>query len=161
MNGGDFLELQSHDADDKYVIFALIFMLSNQLQTIGDSFFDEISTKQWFVLLVLSIMDGHTPTLNELSQAVGSSHQNVKQLVLKLEQKGFVEVSKDEADARRLRIKPTKKSYDFRQSYQERSSEFLERLFDSFHKSDLAITKNVMFSMRDKLEGMGKDYVRE
>lgn len=155
------MKLQPQDADDKHVIFALIFMLSNQLQTIGDSFFEEVSTKQWFVLLVLGIMNDYSPTLNELSEAVGSSHQNVKQLVLKLEQKGYVEVSKDEADARRLRIKLTPKSIEFQKDYNDKSQNFLDRLFSNFREEDLAVTKNVMFSMREILEGMGKDYVRE
>lgn len=155
------MELRSKGIDDKYVIFALIFMLSNQLQVIGDSLFKEVSAKQWFVMLVLGIMDGYSPTLSELSEAVGSSHQNVKQLVLKLEQKGYVEINKDEADARRLRIKPTQKSIEFHQAYEEKSNEFMSRLFDGFKKTDLAVTKKVMLSMRDILERMEKDYVRE
>lgn len=155
------MDLQTRDADDKHIIFALIFMLSNQLQTIGDSFFQEVSTKQWFVLLVLNIMNGYTPTLSELSEAVGSTHQNVKQLVLKLEQKGYVELSKDEEDARRLRIKPTQKSIELTKAYDEKSAEFLNRLFGSFKDEDLAIARNVMFSMRGILERMKKDYVRE
>lgn len=155
------MELPSENVDDKYVIFALIFMLSNQIQTIGDSFFEEVSTKQWFVLLVLSIMNGHTPTLNELSEAVGSSHQNVKQLVLKLEQKGYVEITKDETDARRLRIKLTEKSIEFHDAYQEKSNEFMTRLFDGFKNTDLAATKKVMSTMRETLERMEKDYVRK
>ncbi|MDF2943003.1 MAG: Transcriptional regulator, MarR family [Herbinix sp.] len=149
------------DRDNKYVIFALIFMLSNQLQTIGDSFFAEISTKQWFVLVILGIMDGYSPTLNELSSAVGSSHQNVKQLVLKLEQKGYVELSKDAEDGRRLRITPTRKSEEFSKAYDKKSSAFMSKLFDHFEETDLAATKKVMLSMRDRLEGMEKDYVGE
>ncbi|HWT75356.1 MAG TPA: MarR family transcriptional regulator [Mobilitalea sp.] len=155
------MELRSENVDDKYVIFAMIFMLSNQIQTIGDSFFKEVSTKQWFVLLVLGIMEGYSPTLNELSEAVGSSHQNVKQLVIKLEQKGYVEVTKDETDARRLRIKMTPKSHEFHDAYQEKSNVFMSRLFDGFKKSDLAVTKKVMSTMRNTLERMEKDYVRE
>ncbi len=155
------MDLQPKNADDEHVIFTLIFMLSNQLQAIGDTFFDEVSTKQWFILLVLNIMDGYLPTLGELSHAVGSSHQNVKQLVLKLEQKGYVEISKDETDARRLRIKLTPKSEEFHQLYQEKSIRFMNRLFDGFNKEDLSVTKKVMVTMRDKLGGMEKDYVRE
>lgn len=155
------MKLSTQDVDDQYVIFALTFMLSNQLQTIGDSFFNEISTKQWFVMLVLRIMNGYSPTLGELAEAVGSSHQNVKQLVLKMEQKGYVEISKDAEDARRLRIKMTPKCIDFHEEYQEKSNIFMNRLFEGFTKEDLAATKRVMSMMRDKLEGMEKDYVKE
>jgi DNA-binding MarR family transcriptional regulator len=155
------MEIQYSHVDDKYVVFALIFMLSNQLQTIGDSFFKEVSTKQWFVLLVLNIMDGYAPTLNELSEAVGSSHQNVKQLILKLEQKEYVTLSKDEEDARRLRIKLTSKSQELGQAYHESSAIFMNRLFDSFDKEELSITKAVLEKMKLILERMKKDYVRE
>jgi DNA-binding MarR family transcriptional regulator len=153
--------IQPPDIENKYAIFALIFMLSNQLQTIGDSFFDEVSTKQWFVLLVLGMMNGYTPTLTELSEAVGSSHQNVKQLALKLEQKGYVNLNKDEEDGRRLRIKLTPKSEEFSKAYDKKSSAFMAKLFDQFEEADLAVTKKIMLSMRDILEGMEKDYVRE
>ena len=112
------------DIGNKHIIFVLIFMLSNRLQTIGDSFFGEISTKQWFVTLMLGIMDGHAPTLSELSDAVGSSRQNVKQLVLKLEQKGYVTLVKDDTDARCLRIHATPKCKEFHMAYHQKSSDF-------------------------------------
>lgn len=155
------MKLSSDNVYDKHVIFTLIFMLSNQIQTIGDSFFEEVSTKQWFVLLVLNIMNGYVPTLNELSEAVGSSHQNVKQLVLKLEQKGYVEITKDQEDARRLRIKPTQKSLEFNDAYQEKNDEFMTKLFEGFKNTELAATKKVMLTMRDTLERMEKNYVKK
>lgn len=155
------MTLKPPDIDNKYIIFPLFFMISNRLQTIGDSFFDEVSTKQWFVLLVLRIMNGYSPTLNELSEAVGSSHQNVKQLVLKLEQKGFVELNKDKDDGRRLRISPTKKSEILSEVYEQKSYEFIEKLFGSFPDSELEATKKVMLSMTEILERMEKEYVRD
>ena len=155
------MELPTNNRESKYIIFALIFMLSNKLQTIGDSFFAEVSTKQWFILLILGIMGEHTPTLSELSEAVGSSHQNVKQLVLKLEQKGYVEISKDAEDARRLRIRSTPKSQEFAQEYQERSAEFMEKLFGQFSQEELKTTENVIMSMKTILERMEKDYVKQ
>ncbi len=155
------MKLNAQGADDPHLIFALIFMLSNQLQAIGDSFFEEVSTKQWLVLLVLGIMDSYTPTLSELAEGVGSSHQNVKQLVLKLEQKGYVKLYKDETDARRLRIKATTKCQEFSAAYDEKSQVFMNQLFSSFSKKDLASTRKVLHSMRDIIERMDKNYVKE
>jgi DNA-binding MarR family transcriptional regulator len=155
------MELEVPDIESKYIIFALIFMLSNKLQTIGDSFFDEISTKQWFVTLTLGIMEGYAPTLSELSDAVGSSHQNVKQLVLKLEQKGYVKLIKDDADARCLRIHATQKCEEFHSAYHQISSDFMDRLFANLKEEDLVVTKNILLNMKKQLEGMEKDYVKE
>ncbi|MDF2537525.1 MAG: Transcriptional regulator, MarR family [Herbinix sp.] len=155
------MQLEEGNRESKYILFAEIFMLSNRLQTIGDSFFKEISTKQWFVLLVLNVMNGYSPTLNELSEVVGSSHQNVKQLILKLEQKGYVKISKDEIDARRLRIKITPKSYEFSKAYEHKSTDFMEKLFAGLKKEDIDITIKVLQTMKEALKGMEKDYVTE
>lgn len=149
------------EINSKYSIFAMIFMLSNRLQTIGDSFFEEISTKQWFVLLILFIMKDYSPTLNELSDAVGSSHQNVKQLILKLEKKGYVELGKDDEDARRLRIKVTAKAFELNMAYEEKSRIFIDSLFDGLKEEELDITNNVISALINKSERMKKDYVRE
>jgi len=154
------MELNYSDFDDRHIIFAAIFFLANRLQTIGDSFFAEISTKQWFILVVLKIMNGYSPTLSELSAVVGSSHQNVKQMVLKLEQKGYVQVSKDKNDSRRLRIKVTEKVEEFSKEYDQKSDEFLNQLFGHFKDEELTVTKNVMLSMKAILEGMENEYVK-
>ena len=75
--------------DDEFLMFGLLFVLGNKLQVIGDSFYEEITSKQWFVLVMLGVL-GDNPTLNELSEGMGSSHQNVKQLLVKLQEKGYV-----------------------------------------------------------------------
>ena len=155
------MQLPTQEWESQNIIFALIFMLSNKLQTIGDSFFTEVSTKQWFILLILGIMRDYSPTLTELADTVGSSHQNVKQLVLKLEQKGFVDIAKDSVDARRLRIKLTAQSETFFQEYHQKNSDFMNRLFGSFDPEKLEITKEVLLSMRTILEGTEKEYVKE
>lgn len=143
--------------DNQHMIFGLIFMLSNQLQTIGDTFFDEITTKQWFVISVLNIMDGYEPTLNELAAAVGSSHQNVKQLVLKLEQKGFLLLRKDSQDTRRLRISMTSKCEDFKKANHERSEEFLRQMFQNISSECLDATFQSLLKMKENLESRGTD----
>ena len=155
------MKLDTGGRDSKYVVFALIFMVSNKLQTIGDAFFKEVSAKQWFVLLALMILGEQPPTLTELSEMVGSSHQNVKQLVLKLEQKGYVELMKDEEDARRLRIKTTAKCFELDKAYEGKNAEFLTRLFGQFDVTDMAVMERVLLSMREVLEGMENDYVKE
>jgi len=155
------MKLEAPNIENKYLLFTMIFMLSNKLQTIGDVFFKEVSTKQWFVLLVLNVMNGYSPTLNELSEAVGSSHQNIKQLVLKLEQKGYVELSKDEEDGRRLRIKITPKCNEFTTAYESKNEDFMKKLFANQNKEELDIALKVLSTMKTSLEGMEKDYVSE
>ena len=70
------MELKNYPAP--YVLFGSLLAMGNRLQAAGDRFYDEITTKQWFVLAVLENFSA-PPTLGELARGVGSSHQNVKQ----------------------------------------------------------------------------------
>src|SRR5690606_30690673 len=47
---------------------------------------------------------GAESQIKELAEIMGISHQNVKQILLKLEKKGFVRISVDEQDKRKQRI---------------------------------------------------------
>ena len=77
--------MKLEDYDSRHLLFAALFMTSNRLQSIGDRFNEEITSKQWFLLAALNTFE-YAPTFNELSSLMGSSHQNVKQIALKLQQ---------------------------------------------------------------------------
>ena len=68
--------------------------------------------------------------MQELAQVMGSSHQNVKQILNKLEQKGFVKVEPDEEDRRKLRISLTEYAALTGEKYRAQEEEFMEGLFD-------------------------------
>lgn len=112
-------------------------MASNRLETIGNEFLGELTTKQWFFLAVLFTFFSEPPTLTELSAFVGSSRQNVKQLALKLQEKGFVKLQRDEQDARILRVLKTRRSIDYGEDFQEKGDRFIELLFNGFSQDEL------------------------
>ena len=70
-------------------MLGLLSAFDNRFQACADKFFKEITWKQFFAIICINICK-ENPTINELSEVMGSSHQNVKQLLLKLESKGFV-----------------------------------------------------------------------
>lgn len=144
-------KLQKYDND--YIMFGMMFVLGNKLQAIGDSFYDEITSKQWFVLIMLNVLDG-TPTLNELSEGMGSSHQNVKQLVLKLQDKGFVELFTDEIDRRKTRIRMTEACQELAQKYSEREQLFMKLLFQGIDKEKIKVTVETLLQFEQNLEAL-------
>ena len=97
--------------DKQKFIFGSLFLVANRLQVIGDNYLgkDGITTKQWFLSAIISQFK-KPPTLREVAEIMGSSRQNVKQLALKLCEKEFLTIEKDEQDARALRLKLTEKS---------------------------------------------------
>jgi DNA-binding MarR family transcriptional regulator len=127
--------------DDKHFVFGLLFVLGNRLQAIGDGFYDEITCKQWFVLIGISLFANEPPTINEIADAIGSSHQNIKQIVNKLENAGFVKMYTDEKDRRKIRVKQTQKCIELEKKYKTKETEFLNALYENIDQDELRITK--------------------
>lgn len=138
--------------EDEYLMFGMMFILGNKLQVIGDNFYEEITSKQWLILVMLGIFDEKYPTLNELSDAMGSSHQNVKQLVLKLQNKGYLELQTDEKDRRKTRIRRTPKCVELALKYNEKEQEFMKLLFNGMEKTDLNIALKILIQFEKNLE---------
>jgi len=118
------------EMDGRYALFGLLFALQNRLQAVGDTFYDEITCKQFFLMACMNLFQGEAPTVQDLAQVMGSSHQNVKQILNKLEQKGFVSVEPDAADRRKLRISLTEYAAVTGEKYRLKEEEFMTGLFD-------------------------------
>ena len=86
-----------------YYLLGLLSAFDNRFQALADSTMQEISWKQFFAIICINLCK-EPPTLNELSEILGSSHQNVKQILLKLEKKGFVQFKADTNDRIKQRI---------------------------------------------------------
>lgn len=142
--------------DKQKFIFGSIFLMANKLQVIGDKYLgkDDITTKQWFLTVMISQFPDNPPTLSEVAELMGSSRQNVKQLALKLEEKGFLNIEKDTEDARALRLKLTEKSKVFWERREEQDDQFLAELFRDLNREELdAMVSgfNKLFVKMDKL----------
>ncbi len=140
MAHGLFLEADAMDTMDKQkYIFGNIFLIANRLQVLGDKYLerDGMTTKQWLLTVMISQFHDKSPTLSEVAELMGSSRQNVKQLALKLEEKGFLNIQKDKQDARALRLKLTEKSRTFWEERQNQDEKYLENLFKDFSKEEI------------------------
>ena len=112
-----------------------------------------LSHRQWFVLAVLENFSA-PPTLGELARGVGSSHQNVKQLVLKLQQKGYVALAQDGRDARKNRVHRTPKCAELPEKYGARQQEFMRALYTGIRADEAEQAAGVLARMLENLEKM-------
>ncbi len=142
--------------DEKKFIFGTIFMAGNKLQTLMDrDLYDQgITSKQWFLVCVIEYLCGKNPTLNEVAKAMNSSHQNVKQVALKLQKKGFLKMEKDKNDGRILRLELTEKNFKFWNERQKHAENFLEDCFKDFKKLELIIFQEVLAKLMKNFEKM-------
>ena len=149
--------------DKQRFIFGSLFLLANKLQVIGDQFLgeDDMTTKQWFLTVLISQFEDGAPTLSEVAELMGSSRQNVKQLALKLQEKDFLRIEKDENDARATKLKLTEKSRAFWDKRQDKDNEFIRDLFRAFNENEIDILFNSFNKLLEKVEKMGKPIVEE
>lgn len=149
-----FVSAKAQKMERKYFLFGLLNAFMNRLQVEGDLFFEEISWKQCFVLICTQMFE-QPPTIKELAQVMGSSHQNVKQMLLKLHNIGYVNLNVDEKDRRKQRIIITEKGMEFCQKYDKPSDEFMQCLYQDVEASDVLITIKTISTMENNLKKGG------
>lgn len=137
-------------------LLGLLSAFDNRYQAAADAFFKEITWKQFFAVICINLCK-EPPTLNELSDVMGSSHQNVKQILLKLEKKGFVEFVADEKDRRKQRIHVTDACRDFLEKNDnngQQSQYIIGRIFDGVDEASLNATIQTVMKMERNLSAL-------
>lgn len=115
-----------------------------------DKNLEDITSKQWFLLESLDYFE-EAHTLKELSKRLDYSHQNTKQILNKLEEKGFIKLEIDEKDKRYLRIYPTEKSQKWRENNNKKASEFMDYLYKEISEKDKKIVSDFLNSFYERL----------
>ena len=134
-------------------LLGLLSAFDNRYQAAADNYFKEITWKQFFAIICINLCK-EPPTLNDLSDIMGSSHQNVKQLLIKLEKKGFVTMIPDEKDKRKQRILITDMCRKFCEESDRKSpnsEEMISKIFEEIDEKNLITTIETIMHMERNL----------
>lgn len=142
--------------DKRYVIFGNIFLLANRLQAVMDKTANELTSRQWFVVTMLGMFD-EPPTLRQLSVMCDSSHQNTKQIVLKLEAKGFVRIEKDPQDRRAMRIIATEECQRWNKENRHFAANFIDQMYKEVSPEEIDIMNTAQQKIYDSLGKMKEE----
>ena len=134
-----------------YFLIGLLSAFENRFQAVADSTMKEISWKQFFAIICIN-MCKENPTVKELAEIMGSSHQNVKQILLKLEKKGFVHISVDESDKRKQRIELTDYCREFCENNDEMATNIMKKMFAAVSEEQLQVTIQTIIQIEDNLK---------
>lgn len=132
-------------------LLGLLSAFNNRYQASADKFFKEITWKQFFAIICITLCK-ESPTLKELAEIMGSSHQNVKQILLKLESKELVKLIPDEKDKRKQRIILTDKCFDFCRQNHEDSQQKINLLFEGIPEEQIWTTIKTIIMMERNVE---------
>ena len=134
-----------------YYLIGLLSAFENRFQAMADNMMQEISWKQFFAIICIN-MCKEPPTLRELSDILGSSHQNVKQILLKLEKKDFIQFQPDEKDRRKQRIILTEHCRDFCEKNDEMSRDIMKKMFAGISEKELSETIRIIMKIDNNMK---------
>ncbi len=134
-----------------YFLLGLFSAFENRFQAVADSIMKEISWKQFFTIICVNLCKD-SPTVKELAEIMGSSHQNVKQILLKLEKKGFVSIIVDEKDKRKQRIYLTNYCRQFCSENDEITTNIMKKMFAGVSEEQLQVTIQTIIQIEDNLK---------
>jgi len=137
--------------ESSYFLLGLLSAFENRFQAVADSAMQELSWKQFFAIICINLCKD-MPTVKELSEIMGSSHQNVKQILLKLEKKGFVQITVDEKDKRKQRIELTDYCRGFCAKNDEMSANIMKKMFAGVSEEQLQMTIQTIIQIEDNLK---------
>lgn len=134
-----------------YFLLGLLSAFDNRFQAMADKTMEELSWKQFFTIICINLCKGD-PSIKELAEILGSSHQNVKQILLKLEKKGFVNIYADAKDRRRQRIELTDYCKEFCKKNDKMSKQIMTKMFEGVSQEQLQMTIQTIIQIENNLK---------
>ncbi len=136
-----------------FVLIGLLNRFDNRYQSAADAFFKELSWKQMYFLNGIT-MFAEAPTMQDMADLMGCSHQNVNKLADKLSKEGYITSRRDENDRRKQRLSLTDKATDFLNRNKSEAYKCVTDIFSAVSDEELEITIDVMARLTDKLEAL-------
>jgi len=138
---------------EKYILVILFLIEQRWTYTINKEFQkDNITTKQWLMLIVLGNAFEHAPSMQEVADAMSITHQNVKQLAVRLEAEGFIKIERDEKNKRILRLKVTEKSEEYWNEKAKDHTKSIKSYFKDLDDNEIVSLFHIMGKL-EKLSG--------
>ena len=154
MNIKDVMNYENIDfsgMERSYFLLGLLSAFENRFQAMADRTMEEISWKQFFAIICISLCK-ENPSIKELAEILGSSHQNVKQILLKLEKKGFVNISEDPEDRRKQRIGLTDYCRDFCERNNEKTTQVMEKMFEGVSQEQMQTAISTIIQIENNMK---------
>lgn len=143
----------SSDLSPDYLLLRMMHGFGTKLGTIDRMTFRELTGRQCSLIASIGTFS-EPPTLGQLAECEGSSHQNIKQMALKLQEKGYAKLLSDSSDARKIRVCVTKKGQDLCKRHHDKQIQFLAVLFEGVSSKDIEAASETARKLNENLDAM-------
>ncbi|RJS48150.1 MAG: MarR family transcriptional regulator [Methanobacterium sp.] len=150
--GGERLEME------KYILVVLFLVQQRWGYVINKIFAEDgITTKQWLMLIIISQAFNHYPSLQEVADAMSTTHQNVKQLASRLEKRGFLTIKRDPHNRRILRLKTTPACQEYWEKRTRDDAQSISALFQGLENEEI----KQLFQIMGKLDNISTNLYQQ
>ncbi len=118
---------------------------------------DGITTKQWLMLIVIASGFKYSPSIQEVADAMSTTHQNVKQIAASMERRGFMVLERDEENKRIIRLKVTEKCHALFKKREEKDVEAMLSLFENLTDEEAKALFNIIAKMEHRADRLYND----
>ena len=118
-------------------IYATLFSLSNKLQIQGDRYLGALTSRQLMTMIAIVHLPKEQTSLNAIAQKLGTTKQNVKQLVTALEKKNLITMKSSDSDKRAYTVEITEHGKEVLIESNERGMSFFADIFKEFSIDEL------------------------
>jgi len=118
--------------------FSSLFLVSNKLQIAGDQCCEPLTSRQYMTMLAVIHLPKDETTLINIAKKLGTTKQNVTQLVKSLEKKGFVSIIPSKKDKRAVNVGLTEHGMDaVIKCGKDSGINFMADIFKDFTKEEI------------------------
>jgi DNA-binding MarR family transcriptional regulator len=136
------------DLSTEVELFGTLFVFMQKLTRRVDEELEPfgLTSRQWLLLAVLDkAFPDRAPTISDAAAAYGTSRQNVKQIALQLERRGWLRLERDQDDARAVRLVLTDQILAFQDpAVQAAQQAFLLATFGGLDRSRRAVFRDLV-----------------
>ena len=142
--------------DQRLIAYVNIFICANRLQAIMDSGFEDITAKQWLAITMIDAFP-EPPTLKQISELSGVTHQSMRQIVDRLIERGYLEVIPDKKDKRAIRLVKTEAAEHIRTRKAGQDVSFVYRLFDCLTEEETTAYCSALAKLCERLSELKEE----
>lgn len=118
--------------------FSSLYSVSNKLQIVGDQYCGPLTSRQYMTMLAVLHLHKDETTLINIAKKLGTTKQNVAQLIKSLENKGFVSITPSKKDKRSVNVCVTDIGMDSMiKCGRDGTINFMADIFKNFTKEEI------------------------
>ncbi|RDY22523.1 MarR family transcriptional regulator [Romboutsia maritimum] len=118
--------------------FSSLYSVSNKLQIVGDQYCEPLTSRQYMTMLAVLHLPKDETTLINIAKKLGTTKQNVTQLIKSLESKEFVSIIPSKKDKRSVNVCVTDIGMDIMiKCGREGTINFMADIFKDFTEEEI------------------------